>query len=103
MDGFLRQYFPSKADLSLHSAAHLNAVARELNNRPRHLELDETIRSVLPIGCLDWLRGPSALLYALRSQWGVGRREGRVTARAEKQDDLRVVPVSLRRTLGLVK
>jgi transposase, IS30 family len=34
-NGLLRQYFPSKADLSLHSAAHLNAVARQLNNRPR--------------------------------------------------------------------
>jgi IS30 family transposase len=34
-NGLLRQYFPSKSDLSLHSAAHLNAVARELNNRPR--------------------------------------------------------------------
>ena len=28
-------YFPSKDDLSVHSAARLNAVARELNNRPR--------------------------------------------------------------------
>ena len=34
-NGLLRQYFPSKDDLSLHSAAHLNAVARRLNNRPR--------------------------------------------------------------------
>jgi len=34
-NGLLRQYLPSKADLSLHSAAQLNAVARELNNRPR--------------------------------------------------------------------
>jgi IS30 family transposase len=34
-NGLLRQYFPSKDDLSMHSAAHLNAVARELNNRPR--------------------------------------------------------------------
>jgi IS30 family transposase len=34
-NGLLRQYFPSTADLSLHSVAHLNAVARELNNRPR--------------------------------------------------------------------
>ena len=34
-NGLLRQYFPKKADLSLHSAAQLNAVARELNNRPR--------------------------------------------------------------------
>jgi IS30 family transposase len=34
-NGLLRQYFPRNADLGLHSAAHLNAVARELNNRPR--------------------------------------------------------------------
>jgi len=34
-NGLLRQYFPSGDDLSLHSAAHLNAVARQLNNRPR--------------------------------------------------------------------
>jgi transposase, IS30 family len=34
-NGLLRQYFPRKSDLSLHSAAHLNAVARQLNNRPR--------------------------------------------------------------------
>ena len=34
-NGLLRQYFPSKDDLSVHSAAHLNAVARRLNNRPR--------------------------------------------------------------------
>jgi IS30 family transposase len=34
-NGLLRQYFPSKDDLSLPSAAQLNAVARELNNRPR--------------------------------------------------------------------
>jgi len=34
-NGLLRQYFPKNTDLRLHSAAHLNAVARELNNRPR--------------------------------------------------------------------
>jgi IS30 family transposase len=34
-NGLLRQYFPAKADLSVHSAAHLNAIARKLNNRPR--------------------------------------------------------------------
>ena len=34
-NGLLRQYFPRTADLSLHSAAHLNAVARQLNGRPR--------------------------------------------------------------------
>src|SRR5438128_11037898 len=42
-NGLLRQYFPSKADLSVHSAAQLNAVARELNNRPPDAQLDETI------------------------------------------------------------
>jgi hypothetical protein len=31
----LRQYFPRSSDLGLHSAAHLNAVARRLNGRPR--------------------------------------------------------------------
>jgi IS30 family transposase len=34
-NGLLRQYFPRKSDLSVHSAAHLNTVARQLNNRPR--------------------------------------------------------------------
>jgi IS30 family transposase len=34
-NGLLRQYFPRTSDLSLNSAAHLNAVARRLNGRPR--------------------------------------------------------------------
>jgi len=34
-NGLLRQYFPSTADFRQHSAAHLNAVARQLNSRPR--------------------------------------------------------------------
>ena len=34
-NGLLRQYFPSKSDLSVHSTTHLNAVARSLNGRPR--------------------------------------------------------------------
>ena len=34
-NGLLRQYFPSTDDFRQHSAAHLNAVARQLNSRPR--------------------------------------------------------------------
>lgn len=34
-NGLLRQYFPTSADLSLFTRAELNAVARQLNNRPR--------------------------------------------------------------------
>ena len=31
----LREYFPKGTDISMHSQAHLNKVARQLNERPR--------------------------------------------------------------------
>jgi len=38
----LRQYFPKRTDLSVHSQARLNKIARELNERPRKTLAYET-------------------------------------------------------------
>ena len=41
-NGLLRQYFPKGDDLSVYSQAHLNKVARQLNERPRETLQFET-------------------------------------------------------------
>ena len=51
----LRQYFPKGTDLSVHSQAKLNAVARELNDRPRktlnyHSPAEKFAKCVATIG-----------------------------------------------------
>ena len=51
-NGLLRQYFPKRSDLRPHTQAHLDAVAAELNDRPRQTlgwkspshALDEALR-----------------------------------------------------------
>jgi IS30 family transposase len=49
-NGLLRQYFPKGTNLAMHSAAHLAAVAAELNGRPR-----KTLGWQTPAQALDQL------------------------------------------------
>jgi len=51
-NGLLRQYFPQGTDLSVHDQAHLDAVARQLNGRPRQT--------------LGWMKPSEALAKVLR-------------------------------------
>ena len=49
-NGLLRQYFPKGSDLSVHTAADLDAVADELNDRPRkRLRFAKPIEEIGPL------------------------------------------------------
>jgi len=49
-NGLLRQYFPKGSDLSVHSEADLDAVAAELNDRPRkRLKFRKPIEEIGPL------------------------------------------------------
>lgn len=49
-NGLLRQYFPKSSDLAVHSEADLDAVAAELNGRPRkRLESRKPIEDIGPL------------------------------------------------------
>jgi len=49
-NGLLRQYFPKGSDLSVHNEADLDAVAAELNDRPRkRLKFRKPIEEIGPL------------------------------------------------------
>jgi hypothetical protein len=55
-NGLLRQYFPKGADLSVHSQAYLNKVARQLNERPREtLQFETPAARMGGTTCPPWL------------------------------------------------
>jgi hypothetical protein len=52
MNGLLRDYFPKRTDLSIHSPEHLLAVENELNDRPRQVLNGRALRSPVSVQIL---------------------------------------------------
>jgi IS30 family transposase len=70
-NGLLRQYFPKRSDLKTHTQADLDAVADELNGRPR-----QTLRWKSPSQALDEALAGSVTSYV----WGSSLRTSALTS-----------------------